>query len=80
MTSSSPTTSIDARAQQAARIIGEPEKYKVCEGCDSIVAERVATCPNCYGYRFDDDRQAVIDQALLLGSREQTSVVADDLT
>ncbi len=78
MASSSP--SIDARAQQAAKIIGEPEKYKVCEGCDSIVAERVATCPNCYGYRFDDDRQAVIDQALLLGSREQTSVVADDLT
>ena len=78
MTSSSP--SLDARAQQAARIISEPEKFKVCEGCDSIVAERVATCPNCYGYRFEDDRQAVIDQALLLGSREQTSVVADDLT
>jgi hypothetical protein len=67
------------RARQAAKIIGHPERYKICEGCDSIVAERVATCPNCFGYRFNDERQAVIAQARLLGSREQTSVIADDL-
>ncbi len=67
------------RAQKAAKIEGQPEAYKVCEGCDSIVAARVATCPSCHGYRFDDTREAVVAQARLLGAREQTSVTADNL-
>ena len=67
------------RARQAAKIAGHPERYKVCEACDSIVSVKVTTCPNCYGYRFNEDRQDVIAQAHLLGSREQTSVVAEDL-
>lgn len=73
------TTSREERSRQAAKIASEPERYKICEGCDSIVAAKAATCPNCYGYRFNDERQAVIDQALLLGGRDQTSVVAEDL-
>src|SRR5581483_6744215 len=52
---------------------------QVCEGCDSIVSERVATCPNCYGYRFDEESENVIAQARLLGAREQRSVTAQDL-
>ena len=71
--------SMSKRARQAAKIVGHPERYKVCEGCDSIVAVKVTTCPNCYGYRFNEDRQDIIAQAQLLGSREQTSVVAEDL-
>lgn len=67
------------RARKAAEIIATPHQYKVCEGCDSIVAERVATCPNCYGYRFDESRIAVTSQARLLGSREQMTVTAQDL-
>ena len=67
------------RAQKAAKIIADPSKFNICEGCDSIVTARVATCPNCNGYRFNDDVEAVIEQAKLLGSREQTSVIADDL-
>ncbi len=67
------------RAQKAAKIIADPSKFKICEGCDSIVTLRVATCPNCNGYRFDENSTAVIEQARLLGSREQTSVIADDL-
>ena len=78
-TPASTSTALSERAKQAAKIVGHPERYKVCEGCDSIVAERVSTCPNCFGYRFNDERQAVIEQAQLLGSREQTSVVAEDL-
>ena len=46
---------------------------------ESIVAARVATCPNCHGYRFDDTPEAVIAQARLLGSRAQTSVIEEDL-
>lgn len=67
------------RAQKAEKIIAKPTEFKVCEGCESIVAARVATCPNCHGYRFDASPAAVVEQARLLASRAQTSVVADDL-
>jgi hypothetical protein len=67
------------RAKKASEIIATPHQYKVCEGCDSIVAERVATCPNCFGYRFDENPVSVIAQAKLLGSREQKTVTAQDL-
>ena len=70
---------LDARARQAAEIIGRPQHYKICEGCDSIVVRRVAACPNCSAYRFNTSRLAIIDQARLLGSREQTGVTAEDL-
>ena len=54
--------------------------YQVCEGCDSIVGGAVVICPNCHSFRFDAARQRVIDQATLLGSREQTSVTSSDLS
>ena len=76
---SEPNPHLAERGRKAAKIIAEPSKYKVCEGCDSVVAERVVICPNCYGYRFDADASAVVAQATLLASREQTSVSADDL-
>jgi hypothetical protein len=67
------------RAQKAAKIIADPTAFKVCESCESIVAARVTMCPNCNGYRFDEDSSAVVEQARLLGSREQTSVREEDL-
>ena len=70
---------LQERARKAEIIIAQPAGFKVCEGCDSIVAARVATCPNCHGYRFNDDAAAVVAQARLLASRAQTSVIADDL-
>ncbi|MEI6350340.1 MAG: hypothetical protein WCP06_04460 [Verrucomicrobiota bacterium] len=70
---------LSERARKAAVIIAKPADYKVCEGCDSIVAERVATCPNCHGYRFNGEAAAVVEQARALATRAQTSVAADDL-
>lgn len=67
------------RAAAAAKIAANPAGYKVCEGCDSIVGSGAALCPNCHSYRFDDSAESVVLQAKLLGSREQTSVTADDL-
>lgn len=67
------------RARKAEKIIAKPTEFKVCEGCESIVAVRVATCPNCHGYRFDESPAAVVKQARLLASRAQTSVIAEDL-
>ena len=72
-------SNLSDRAKKAEKIIASPRGYKVCEGCDSIVTERVATCPNCNGYRFDESPEAVISQAKTLANREQTSVSAQDL-
>ncbi len=69
----------DERILRAARIIGKPHLFKVCEGCESIVALRAATCPNCEAYRFDSDPGVVVAQARFLSLRERRSVVAEDL-
>lgn len=76
MNDSSP---IDHRRQKARQIAENPAGYKVCEGCDSIVGRQVILCPNCHSYRFDDAPARVVEQAELLGSREQTSVTSSDL-
>lgn len=67
------------RASRAAKIVAKPGDYKVCEGCESIVKQRAATCPSCHGYRFNEDPAAVVEQAKLLGSRAQQSVIPEDL-
>lgn len=76
---SDPLSPPSDRAARAARIAAQPDGYKVCEGCDSIVTGRVATCPNCFGYRFDETPATVVAHAMLLGSREQRTVTAEDL-
>ncbi|MCH7225829.1 hypothetical protein [Haloferula sp. A504] len=75
----SDSTPIDSRREKARQIAENPRGYKVCEGCDSIVGSQVVLCPNCHSYRFDDAPRRVIEQAELLGSREQTSVTSEDL-
>ncbi len=67
------------RAKRARRIARNPTQYKVCCGCDSIVAAKVNLCPNCHGYRFDNDREHVIKQAKALSQREQQTVLSEDL-
>ena len=76
MTSTPPD---QARIDKAKEIANNPADYKVCEGCDSIVGSETVLCPNCHGYRFDDGASRVVDQAVWLGCREQTSVTAQDL-
>ncbi|MGJ8678018.1 MAG: hypothetical protein ACSHX0_10915 [Akkermansiaceae bacterium] len=68
-----------SRIEKAKEIANNPSNYKVCEGCDSIVGSGTIICPNCHGYRFDSEPDRVIDQAVFLGAREQTSVTAEDL-
>ncbi len=74
-----PSHTDEDRAAKAAKIIANPGNYKICEGCDSIVARRAATCPNCEAYRFSTNADAVVEQARLLGGRERRSVTAEDL-
>ena len=75
----SPTESIEDRARQADKIVKNPALYKICEGCDSIVLSRAATCPNCASYRFEEESTTVITQARILGMRQRTAVLASDL-
>ena len=72
-------TALAERAKRARRIVKNPSLYKVCMGCDSIVATKVNICPNCHAYRFEIDADFVVNQAKALSTREQNSVVAEDL-
>ncbi|MDE0835046.1 MAG: hypothetical protein OSA84_01685 [Akkermansiaceae bacterium] len=68
------------RVEAAAKIVSNPDNYMVCEGCDSIVGRATAICPNCHSFRFDAETDSVVHQAVILGSREQRSVTAEDLS
>jgi hypothetical protein len=68
------------RFAKAQRIARNPEAYKVCEGCDSIIGSAAALCPNCHSFRFDASAKRVVDQALALGANVQRSVTAEDLS
>ena len=70
---------LNERARRADRIVRNPEKYKICGGCESIIAEKVTICPNCHAYRFITDKDKVIVQAQALATREPRSEVANDL-
>ncbi len=72
-------TALADRAKRARRIIKNPNLYKVCFGCESIVASKVNICPNCHAYHFEENEDFVIHQARVLSTREQNSVVANDL-
>lgn len=74
------TTPDKSRQEKAAEIAANPTVYKVCEGCDSIVGHQVVLCPNCHSYRFDEAPIRVVEQAKLLGSRDQTSVTSSDMS
>ena len=67
------------RAARAQKIIDAPHNFKICEGCDSIVTRRVTSCPNCHGYRFNEEPTEVIAHAKTLASRPQTSVTPEYL-
>lgn len=69
-----------SRKEIAQKIANSPSDYKICEGCNSIVVISATFCPNCHAYRFNASDEDVITQAELLGSREQTSVTAEDLS
>ncbi len=68
-----------SRLDKAKLIIDRPADFKVCEACGSIVSETTAACPNCNAYRFDANPDYVVEQAVLLASREQRSVTPEDL-
>ncbi|MEM6911208.1 MAG: hypothetical protein AAF555_06450 [Verrucomicrobiota bacterium] len=73
------TSDLDDRKARAAKIIRSPEQYKICVGCDSIVAHKVVLCPNCHSYRYDTRASEVVAQAKTLSQRRGQSVLLEDL-
>ena len=69
---------LNERAKRADKIIRNPRKYKICAGCESIVAQKVNLCPNCHAYRFVESETLVVAQAQELGKREAKSVLGSD--
>lgn len=67
------------RVRQAEKIIANPANYKICHGCESIVVSKAAMCPNCHGYRFEQDSKEIIRHARRLARRGQRSVAQSDL-
>lgn len=67
------------RKEIANTVINDPASYKVCLVCGSIVDKLTHVCPNCNAYRFKEDSDAVVEQALILASRPQRSVTHLDL-
>ena len=70
--------SLNERAKRADKIIRNPRKYKICAGCESIVAQKINLCPNCHAYRFVESESMVVAQAQELGQREARSVLGSD--
>jgi len=73
------STSLEARAKAAEKIASEPHKYKICEGCGSILLKTATICSICHSYRFNENPADVVQQAHILGRREATCVTHDDL-
>ena len=69
---------LNERAKRADKIIRNPRKYKICSGCESIIAQKVNLCPNCHAYRFVESESLVVAQAQELGKREAKSVLSSD--
>ena len=69
---------LERRRAQAEAIIAEPDAYKICEGCGSILRRSAVLCPLCKSYRFEESRERVVAQARELGSREATTISEED--
>ena len=57
------------RRENGQRIADEPEKFKICNGCQSINYATNIFCTFCHAYGFESGREAVVAMARLLGNR-----------
>lgn len=62
---------ISERRQSICEIIKRhPERFCICEGCDSVLALPIKTvCRVCHAYRFDHSAERIIASAIALGSK-----------
>lgn len=71
-------TSQQKRLEQGKVIIEFWEKFKICDGCDSLVLSSAATCLLCNHYNFEYGKNDIIRQAQKLALQEKTILTAAD--
>jgi hypothetical protein len=57
------------RKERCHAVLLEPEKYKICNGCQSLLFAQTIFCPFCNSYGFEHDPEAIRGMASLLGNR-----------
>lgn len=57
------------RKERCRMIILSPAKFKLCEGCESILFDANLFCPYCHAYRFNHDPIAVVQSAVALSDK-----------
>lgn len=62
------------RREIASAVMNDLGSYKLCTVCGSIVDKSLATCPDCFAYRFDSDSDHVSNAALDLATKPRTGV------
>ena len=67
------------RLEQALIILLQPELFKICEGCDSIVTSKTVICPSCKAYKFNENLNDIVEHTKEISVREQQSVTEEDL-
>ena len=68
-----------SRLAQALVILLQPEQFKICEGCDSVVTRGTRICPSCHAYRFNEDMNYIVSHTKKISTQEQQSVTKEDL-
>jgi len=71
--------STEKRLAQALVILLQPELFKICEGCSSIVTVKTVICPSCKAYRFNVNTDDVIAHTKDISVKTQQSVTDKDL-
>lgn len=74
----SPTMQQD-RKEMASTIVNTPEAYKICTVCGSIADMTAPTCPDCGAYRFNQNPDDVVNQALSLAAEPGKTISHFDL-
>lgn len=58
------------RQRRCAMILAEPSKFRICEGCSSLLYnDDRGVCLFCHSYRFDHDPARILELAKTLGDK-----------
>jgi hypothetical protein len=57
------------RRENGKRIADAPEKFKICNGCQSLNYAANTFCSFCNGYGFESSREEVVAMARFLANR-----------
>ncbi len=64
--------------QHDKRLITEytqsPMNYKICLICKTIIEKQCSSCPDCYGYRFNESADDVLNHALTMATQAKTAI------